>query len=148
MDSIITDLKAIEIDYTNHINELKESLLVKDAEISHLKEIISTNQLEIQELTSKVTQYTEIEDELHKLRLFKETIISGLAERSVEKSNVKNGHVSFKKAQEELNQNDYSNLVSKTKEFNAKSVSKQELLKFIKSICSHELYLDFVDLMQ
>eukprot|EP00835_Amoeboradix_gromovi_P003234 NODE_205_length_14851_cov_0.317584.p7 type:complete len:145 gc:universal NODE_205_length_14851_cov_0.317584:1353-919(-) len=144
MDAVFSQLNAIQHDFDAKIHELEKIIDSEKAEKLELMQKLNLTEIENNRLSDQLSKYKEMEEELAKLKVFKDTIISSLHEKTV----VKDGLQIFKQAQSELNRDDYMLVVQHTKDFNSKLISKSELLSKVKSICSHELYMQFVDMVQ
>ena len=144
MAQVILEMQQIQKEHENEIQLLTTQIETIEKEKNEMIKQIEALSKENQEMKLQIENDQVLKEELYKLRIFKETIISGLAEKPV----VRDGFLIFKKAQQELNREDYLQIVQYTKDFNAKLMSKENLLQHLKSICSHSLYLEFIEMLQ
>ena len=144
MEQILLDLQLIQNRHEQEIDALKKQLEMEILEKDNVQQRLDEKVQEVRELNERLLMYKDMEDELVKLRIFKETIITSISEKTI----VKDGFGVFKMAQKELTREAYLLVVKHTKDFNAKQLSKEDLLKNIKNICSHSLYLEFVQMVQ
>eukprot|EP00834_Sanchytrium_tribonematis_P001299 NODE_30_length_37342_cov_0.449507.p26 type:complete len:156 gc:universal NODE_30_length_37342_cov_0.449507:10972-11439(+) len=153
MNEIRALLSKLELNHQMELNVLKQDVDKLRREKNDLEYSLEKQQAQIIELETKLDSYEEMEAEVEKLRTFKDIIVSNLNENKENKSSrshsepvVKDGYAIFKRAQKELNKEDYAQLVKNAKEFNAKVISKDTLLRNVKNICSHDLYLEFLSI--